>query len=121
VQERRGFKFQLSDSSKMFDYPSKAGATNVVFAALSSSSAPTVNVLYSPKPRSSLLRDEEFFSVWEVSIDGQMIRSLPESIASWNTDEAVRPWLFICFGLSTIYFGVVALKTRPRGIHGHDA
>ena len=121
ARERRGFKFRLSDSSKLFDYASTAGATSDVFEALSSSSTQTVNVLYSPLPRSALLQDDEFFSVWEVSIDGRMIRSVSESIASWNSDQAVRPWLFVFFGLCTAYLSGVALKTRPTGIQGHDA
>lgn len=107
-----GVRFALSGQGRNYNYPSKARGNGVVVEALSSAGKAEVQVFYSPKGHSPLLRSEEYFDVWELAVDGCTIRSFHESAEGWKSDNAIAPWLGVAFLLSAFYLAIVAYKAK---------
>jgi hypothetical protein len=90
---RYGVRFSLGGHPTGFSYLSKGNASDQVAAAIASSSGKTVKVLYDPQSMSGpVYSDREYFTVFEVSVDGQPVRSYDQVAAAWRADNRVGFW-----------------------------
>jgi hypothetical protein len=109
-----GVRFSLSGQPTAFNYLSKGNASDQVAAALASSAGKTVRVLYNPQSLGGpIYSNRNYFTVFEVAVDGQSVRSYDQVAAAWRSDNRVGFW----GGWAALVFGVgYGLHTwRSRG------
>jgi hypothetical protein len=95
-----GFRFGLVGEKRSFVYSSKGNMVYVVQYALERTDHPVVSVLYDGSHTTGPIWDKTYFSVYEVSIGRERIRSYDDVNAAWNADNRVGTWLGGAFVLS---------------------
>jgi hypothetical protein len=108
-----GVRFSLDNHATGFNYLSKGNASDQVAAAIASSSGKTVSVLYDPQSLGGpVYSDREYFTVFEVAVDGQSVRSYDQVAAAWRADNRVGfwgGWAAFLFGLG---YGLHSWRSR---------
>lgn len=110
--ERYGVKFRLQGRAEIFDYPSSAGGSDHVEAALLAAGNRGLALLFDPVPRRPWFGSGPYYDVWQLAVDGKTIRSVAESKQGWRANNRVTPWLCAWFFLSGVYFSVSAVRAR---------
>ena len=106
-----GVKFGFDGDDRLFEYLSKANAMDRVVEALRRTDSPLVTVRYQDRNRKGVSYPQDIHrGVFEVAIEGRMIRSHAQVAAAWAADDALSPWLagfsLICSGfllLAAVY------------------
>ncbi|WP_133477289.1 hypothetical protein [Cognatilysobacter segetis] len=101
---RYGIRFRLEGEPKAFDYASKGNALGLVQNSLSRRDRPVVHVLYDPNSASGPIYSKDtYYSVYELSVAGESVRSHEDIARAWRSDEEVAVWLAALFVLSGLY------------------
>lgn len=80
-------RFQLLNG-RWFQFSSKSGRVSVVFDALQNNQGGEIQVGYSPQNLGSPVGDaREFFNVFSLSVNGQVVNSYQDISSSWHSDE----------------------------------
>ena len=109
---RRSVRFGLSGTDLSFSYASKSGSHYFVKRQLSAAVRAPVRVLYErndAQPR--LWADRVNQRVYEIEVDGRLVRAWRDVDAATRRNNALAPWLVGVFTLSGMYLGFLALRT----------
>jgi hypothetical protein len=110
-----GIRFGFIQTDRNFNYMSKMDGQGLVYDSLINSKDKTVRILFQDSdPNSPIYSDDEYFSVFEIEIDNQMIRSLSESEEAWRSDNFLAPFLITMFLAGGLYVGNKTLKARKK-------
>ena len=110
---RYGVRFRLEGEPKSFDYASKGNALGLVQDTLSRPDRPVASILYSlGSPSGPIYSKDAYYSVFELSVAGEPLRSHEEIAKAWQSDENVAVWLAVFFVLGGLYFSWAALRSR---------
>lgn len=86
---RRTLRFALNGSPLLFNYSSKGGEVGLVHETLVREDRPVLEVVYdSREPFTPLFSDEKYYSIYELTANGEIIRSHADIGAEWATDQA---------------------------------
>ena len=96
-KQKYGIYFELSGSSRRYDYPSKASAVEKVENALRNARSSTVKVLFVSETHGPIGTDDKYHGVWQILVDGQPIRTYDEVSHDWQANNNIAPWLGIFF------------------------
>jgi len=96
-----GVRFKLSNFENGFNYLSKGNAADQVARAVESGGF--VRVLYDPDSLNGpVYSDQEYFSVFAVELDGNVVRSYDQVASAWQSDNRLGFW----FGCLLVVIGV---------------
>ncbi|MHC9084206.1 hypothetical protein ACYX7E_04105 [Luteimonas sp. RIT-PG2_3] len=110
---RYGVRFSLDSHPTGFNYLSKGNASDQVAAAIASSSGKTVKVLYDPQSLGGpVYSDRQYFTVFEVVVDDQSVRSYDQVAAAWRADNRVGFWGGWAALLFAVGFGLHSWRSR---------
>jgi hypothetical protein len=97
--DKYGVEFGLEGSELAFDYASKANGADVVRSALAHADRRVVTVLYGHEVHGPVGTDERLHYVYEIAVDGRIVRAYADVRAAWEADDAIAPWLAGIFAL----------------------
>lgn len=98
-------RFRLKGSDVLFQYLSKSGEAGLVESRLKLSGANAVRVLVEP--------NDAFATVYEIEVDGRLVRSNEEIAAAWRRDNGRGLWVAgIC---AIVGIGLIARARWRRG------
>jgi hypothetical protein len=106
-----GTRFGLIGANESFNYPTKARGISAVRGALECASNKIVSVQYELDSHGPIYSDEKYHDVWGLKVGDQTVRTYEETVASWEDDNLVAPWLgaaMLGFGL---FLGYLAWRT----------
>lgn len=103
---RRHLRFRLAGQPGGFEYEKNRGEVTSLQDALQTAGTQVVSVLYDPQYGPEVLqRYEVYQDVYEVAIDGRMVRSHADVAAAWRTHYAMGAG----FGVLLALAGAAAL------------
>lgn len=111
--ERYGVEFAFVGDARLFDYPSKANAMGNVESALRQSAGRKVTVLYDHETHGPAYSDRRLHTVYEIAVDGRVVRSYDAVRAAWASDDAIAPWLAGAFLLSAALMWILSYRCPP--------
>jgi hypothetical protein len=110
--EKYAVRFKLNGEPKLFSYASKGNAMDHVRDALSRSSAPVVTVLYDPTDsHEPVYSRDTYFSVYEISLRGEAVRTHAQVASAWASDTAIAPWLAGVFAVIACFLLFTASRS----------
>ena len=110
-----GIRFGIDETSLSFDYMSKMDAQGLIYNSLVNSDGQQITILYrDTDPTSPIYSDTVYFNVFQLAIDGEMIRSLSESEKAWRSDNFLAPFLILFFIFGAFYVARKTLRSRKN-------
>ena len=99
-----GIRFGLVDDERNYVYPSKSNGQGIVLDSLMKADSKNLSILFDAKdPKGPIYNDSEYYSVFEIVIDGKPIRMYEESEKAWKGDNNLMPFIALFFFIGGLY------------------
>lgn len=109
---KNGVRFRLAGRTESFEYPANGRGYGIVESALRTAGPRNVAVLFDPKARLPAAGAGSCHDVWQVAIDGQIVRSFREVSDGWRLNNRFALGICVFFLSSGVYFAVLAIRAR---------
>jgi hypothetical protein len=87
-------RFTLASDPRHFQYTNRSGAIDQVLEALQKAANSQVRVAFDPADsHTPWFEDRALYSVYELAVDGRIVRSYSQAVSSSNTDDSIGRWV----------------------------
>ena len=99
-----GIRFGFVNDPMHFNYPSKSNGQDVVETTLLNSKNHIVTILYeATDSHSPIYSSTIYYNFFELSVNGQLVRSYEESEQAWTSDNKLTPLIVALFLIGGVY------------------
>ena len=107
-----GIRFAFEGDKYNFNYPTKSDGQGIVYDSLLNSKGKNIEVLFEAnKFTKPIYTVKEFYDVFEIKVNNNIVRSYIESEKAWKSDNLLMPFIVALF-----LFGGPLFGGKPRKI-----